>query len=94
MSDIKVNDKLTVEGKFSVATTVNNATKPPQVQINGVFQSAEYIEEITKLENDRYVIAGVKISQESFGSEEEDIFYTFTAGSVKVKRKGGKTNGR
>ena len=93
MSEIKVNDRLKVDGKFSVATTINNATKPPQIQINGVFQSAEYIEEIAKLENDRYVVTGVKVVQESFGSEEEDIYYTFTAGGVKVKRKGGKVNG-
>lgn len=93
MSDIKVNDKLMVDGKFSVAAKLDSSVNPPVVVIGGVFQSADYIEEITKLENERYIVSGIKVSQESFGSEEEDIYYEFTAAAIKVKRKGGKSNG-
>ena len=89
MSSIKVNDKITVEGKFSFNVVLDDSIKPAKVVISGGFQTAEYIEEITKLENDKYVLSNVKVKHEAFGSEDKDIAYEFMAGSFVVK--GAKT---
>lgn len=87
MSQIKVNKKKSIEGKFSFDVDVDETSKPVKVTIMGVFQSAEYIEEITELENDKYVISNIKVYRESFGSEEKDILYSFSAGGFRVKPK-------
>lgn len=85
MSKIKVNKKNIVEGKFSFNAELDDSSKPAKLTISGAFQSAEYIEEITELESDRYILNNVKISNEGFGSEEAEIIYSFTAGGFRVK---------
>jgi len=91
MSLTRVNRKRNIEGKFSFGVGLDETNKPAKVIISGVFQSAEYIEEITELENDRYIINNIKVNHESFGSEDEEIVYSFTAGNFRVKpRKEGR----
>lgn len=85
MSMIKVNRKRNVEGEFSFGVGLDDTNKPAKVTISGVFQCVEYIEEITELENERYVINNIKVNHEGFGSEDDKIIYTFTAGSFRVK---------
>jgi hypothetical protein len=87
MSLIRVNNEITVEGKFSFGVDLDDSAKPAKLVISGAFQSAEYIEDITKLENERYILQNIKVKHEGFGSEEEIIVYSFTAGSFRVKPK-------
>lgn len=86
MSLVKINGKQTVEGKFSFSSELDDLSKPAKITISGVFQSAEYIEEITQLENERFILNNIKVKHEAFGSESDDIIYTFTAGGFRVKK--------
>lgn len=80
MSTILVNNEYPVEGEFSFSVSYDDTQRPPIRSINGVFScKAGYLPEITSLENDRYVLTGIHVHQEDFGSEENTMLYHFEA---------------
>ena len=75
-----VNGSFMVEGEFSFNVNYDNTQNPPLTSIEGSFASkAGYLPDITSLENDRYIVSGIHVYQESFGSEEDTMVYHFTA---------------
>jgi len=80
MSKICVNGSFSVEGEFSFDINYDNTQNPPLTRIEGTFASkAGYLPDITSLENERYIISGIHVYQEDFGSEEDTIVYSFNA---------------
>ena len=80
MSKVIINDQIEVEGSFSFSTSLDSSVNPPIISINGVFTSAAgYFPEIYSLENERYLITGITVVEESYGSEEDMIAYNFKA---------------
>ena len=80
MSKVYVNGSFVVEGEFSFHVSYDTTKNPPLMQIEGAFSTASgYIPEITSLENERYILSGIHVTQESFGSEEDIMVYSFTA---------------
>jgi hypothetical protein len=82
MADIFINEDLVVKGKMSL-----NRSQTPEgaVVIQGQLSCKTYVEEITKIETLRYSITGVEVFSEAFGSEEDEIIYTFTALDLAIK---------
>ena len=88
MSTILVNDTYTVEGSFSFDVSTDNTRKPPVFSIVGVFTTADkYIEELHTLQNNRYRLENIKVVSESYGSEEDNVVYNFSAGSFGMNKK-------
>lgn len=79
MAQIIVNGRKVIDGKVSVSRTLDRSGEEPRLIIQGYLMTKEYIEEIYMIETDRFAIYDVDVFQESFGSEEDDIVYTFVA---------------
>lgn len=80
MSKIILNGQKVIEGEFSFSVSYDESVNPPILQIVGTLSSkAGYLPEITSLENDRYVISGITVKTEHYGSEEDTMLYDFEA---------------
>lgn len=89
MSEILINDTIIVEGELSFKKTVDNSQKPPKLIIEGLLSTHKYFEEITQVESERYVLKGINVQQESYGSNDFNIVYGFYA--VSAEAKGGQS---
>lgn len=85
MSKITINGNKEILGKLSVSRAADFSTNPITINIGGQLSTHRYVDEITTIETDRYKISGVSVFQESFGSEDFDILYLFTATKLVVK---------
>ena len=83
MSLVKVNDNQITEGKFSIEIWADTSSKPIILHKRGVFETNIYIDEITSLENERYLVQGIQVYKEAFGSEEDTVSYEFTFTDMK-----------
>lgn len=88
MSRITVNGTKTLDGAFSFSQVLNETKKPAVITIEGTAELEEYVKDLQSLKNDRYEITGIHVIQESFGSEEDNIVYTFTAKKFKILKNG------
>ncbi len=97
MSKVYVNgNNEPVEGRFDFSVSVDESQKPPVFTIEGNFVSgAGYFEDITELQNERYLLKRVHVESEVFGSESDEIVYHFTAGMYRMSNRilGGAKNG-
>ena len=80
MSNIIVNGRDKVEGRFSVEVFRDKSTNPPVLHRYGVFitEFAPYYEEIFSLQSDHYYIEGIDVYKETAGSEDRSRGYEFT----------------
>lgn len=94
MARIKINKDKFVEGRFTVKQKLieteekNEKDELVTVQkliIHGIFSTHDYIEELDTLESERYLIQGINVFEEAFGSNDYEITYEFFADSIKVK---------
>jgi hypothetical protein len=86
MAKIIINGVRTINGKLSAEIENING----KLVCVGNLITHRYFEDIMKLESERYVFTNVEIIRESFGSNDFNILYTFTAGDWTIK--GGETN--
>lgn len=82
MTILLINSETKIEGSMSVSMGLKNNS----LVIDGALKTDMYIEEIDCIESERYFIDGVTVISESFGTDNDDIIYNFTAKSMKVKR--------
>ena len=85
MSKIRINKHQSVEGSFSFNASIDNQSKIPILVISGVLETADDVSEITMLENERYLLTGIVIKSESYGSEEDLVAYEFLAKEYQKK---------
>ena len=90
MADIIVNDKTNIKGKMTISRSLDISKDPVVLTIIGQLETHRYFEEITTLESERYAVTGITVLQESFGSDDFNIVYTFAADSLEII--GGETN--
>lgn len=83
MAKIIVNNEIKANGKVSVSRTIND--EKDGFIIGGVFSSHLYYENITSLETERFIIEGIEVYQENFGSDDYDILYNFVAKKFRLK---------
>lgn len=53
--------------------------------INGLLATHDYIEDLYAIETERYILTGVSVFRESFGSNEYMILYHFNAKGLEIK---------
>ena len=89
MAVIKVNndDTVNIYGRLSIEreAAYNEEGEYVGFQITGMLAVHEYIEEITEIESERYLLKNVNVYKESFGSNEYLILYYFVAEDMDVK---------
>lgn len=81
MSLVMVNNTTPVEGRFTFSVSYERSMESIDiVSIQGVFVSgAGNLPQITSLENDRYLITGIFVTEKEYASEENNIAYKFVA---------------
>lgn len=86
MAQIKINTEIFVNGKCSI-TRVPDPTEIDEfnTSVFGILSTHPYFEEIHTIETERYLLTGVEVQQEDFGSNDYNIKYTFTAEDLIVK---------
>lgn len=86
MSEIKVNTEKFVNGRLTIEREkIQISNEESQILIKGLFTTHEYFEEINTLESERYLLQGIEVIKESFGSNDYDIGYEFLIGNLIVK---------
>ncbi len=86
MAQVKINKDRFVEGKFTVKQRlVKDEEGNSTVVVHGIFSTHDYIEELNMLESERYLIRGVEVFEETFGTNDYEITYEFSAESLTVK---------
>ena len=81
MAKLIVNNKFELNGKITVRRTLENEN----LIIVGSLATHYYLEEITSLETDRFIIYKIEVFEEVFGSDDFDILYNFKARILKIK---------
>ena len=81
MANIKVNNELVVKGKVSIT---RKRTEENEIIIYGSFMTHIYYEEIKTLETERYLITGIDVYEEMYGSDDYNIIYNFRAKDIKI----------
>ena len=89
MAVIKINNdsNVNIYGRLSVdrEAVFNEEGQMTGTQVTGMLAVHEYIEEITEIESERFIIKNVNVVKESFGSNEYLILYYFIADDMDVK---------
>ena len=89
MAVIKINNdsNVNIYGRLSVdrEAVFNEEGQMTGTQVTGMLAVHEYIEEITEIESERFIIKNVTVVKESFGSNEYLILYYFIADDMDVK---------
>ena len=86
MAKIKVNDKYKIEGGISLINECSTDTNPQVINHSGILSTNKYIEDIDKLETDKFVLYGVNVYYESLGSDDDQIIYRFTLRDIEIKK--------
>ena len=88
-STMTINSKIEIEGKMSIEIMKKELAPPniinllegdePPLIISGILSTDTYIEEINTIFTDRFILNGVIVYYESFGTEENEVIYKFIA---------------
>lgn len=84
MAKIIVNNELELNGKITIRRFFDENSK---LHIEGSMATHFYVEEINTLETSRFLIRGINVQEEVYGSEDYDILYNFTASFLDIKGK-------
>ena len=85
LAELTINKKDKVSGGVSINRELVYAGSNPVLEVTGLMKTDKYFEEITEIETGRYVIQGVRVTKESFGSDDDEIIYAFRADNIEVK---------
>lgn len=85
MSNLKINNKIELNGRFTVERKKDINANPVIIYKTGVLEIPKYIDEIKTIENDKYKINGINVYKETFVSEEDYIAYEFKFDEIFIK---------
>jgi len=85
MAEIVINDTRYARGKLSITRQADIKSNPTKIVVSGVLSIHRYFEEITQLETRRYILKGVNVYEEDYGSDDHSIIYKFIADELIVK---------
>lgn len=89
MAKLVINDNLLIKGKLSFERALNE--EGTAFIIQGVLSTHLYFDDIEKIDSNRFTLDGVEVYKETFGSDDYNILYHFTAKQLEVL--GYKQNG-
>ena len=72
------------------AEKIINEEGDEDIIITGEMQTHRYIESIDKIETHRYIVLGIDVLRETFGTDDFSVLYEFKANDYMVKN--GETN--
>lgn len=84
MAEIMINDSRVVKGALSVRRFLDTSGEKPMLVVMGQLETHLYFEEIKKIESERLILEDVFVFEESFGSKDHEIIYSFTAASLEL----------
>ena len=94
MANIKIttsdNKKYEVKGDLTFEATLIETENGEVLRTVGQMTTHKYIDDIVKIETHRYLLTGVKVYKETFGSDDFNILYEFIVNDYTVKK--GVTN--
>lgn len=94
MAQLKITTKdrkaIKVNGNVTFEAELIEVNEEERIQITGKMMTHKYIEEIEKIETHRYILTGIEVWRETFGSDDFNILYEFVANDYIVKN--GLTN--
>lgn len=95
MASIQINDKHVVEGGFTFSVGYDTTVNPPLIKISGVLVVGgdKYLSDIQKIESEEYVLDGVQVYNEEYGSDTDEIAYSFMAKSYGMAKEDLMANG-
>lgn len=79
-----------VKGRFTFETNLVEKNGNEEIVVSGALSTHKYLDDITQIESNRYIVKNIKVYNEVFGSEDFNILYNFTADDYEIK--GGETN--
>lgn len=85
MSNLKINNEIELNGRFTVERKKDINANPVIIYRTGVLEIPKYIDEIKTIENDKYKINGINVYKETFVSEEDYIAYEFKFNEIFIK---------
>lgn len=88
MATIKINNTTEIKGRVSFEHSIyfdKEANEWKDGGISGTLITHKYVDDISSIETDRYIIDGCTVHTESFGSDDFNIVYQFIADSCTVK---------
>lgn len=85
MSNLKINNEIELNGRFTVERKKDINVNPVIIYRTGVLEIPKYIDEIKTIENDKYKINGINVYKETFVSEEDYIAYEFKFDEIFIK---------
>jgi len=89
MATLIINGSKKIDGKLSVnRTLVTNDDGSQKIVVQGMLDTEVYIDEILSIDAPRFSVTGVTVMQESFGSEEDKIIYSFVAEELLIEEEG------
>lgn len=80
MTNFIINDELYAIGEMSMNQEMVNG----QIVVNGILQLDMYIPDIQSIKTDTFGIFGVNVFKESFGTNDKNVIYYFTANSIYI----------
>ena len=88
--EVLLNGVIVAQGAVSASLTkhieYDDLGEPhPIVEIKGMLETGYYIRELDTVETNRYLMTGVDVIQERYGSLNNKIIYDFNAGMFQVK---------
>ena len=84
MYSVIINNEIETMGLITFQITKNGESLIKE----GLFKTHLYVEEITSLECDRFILDGVDVYSEAFGSTDIFNLYRFTFDSYEIKETG------
>lgn len=94
MAKIKITTKdrkaINVNGNVTFQAELIEVNEIEKIQVVGKMTTHKYLEEIDKIETHRYILTGIEVYRETFGSDDFNILYEFVANDYIVKN--GATN--
>lgn len=95
MAQIKITTSdrktLNVKGRLTFTTELlKDETGMEYIRVEGQMVTHKYIEDIFKIETHRYLLSNIEVYKETFGSDDFNILYEFTAKDYTIKN--GATN--
>lgn len=89
MTKIIINGNKEIEGFLTVNNSIQKIDGKEFIVHSGMLKTETYIKEdinSLKTKSEDIIVDGVRVIEESFGSEDKDIIYAFTAKKIIINR--------